>query len=102
MNPDSSVGGVALAPGQLVLIHNTSPQSRATLQLSTSVDGLAWKPLHTLESGTEADEYSYPAMTWVDGSLWLSYTVDRQRLAWQRFTPASGAQPASPSKGGAP
>lgn len=102
VNPDSSVGGVALAPGQLVLIHNTSPQSRATLQLSTSVDGLAWKPLHTLESGTEADEYSYPAMTWVDGSLWLSYTVDRQRLAWQRFTPASGAQPPSPSKGGAP
>jgi predicted neuraminidase len=85
VNPDSSVGGVALAPGQLVLAHNSSPGSRAFLNLSGSADGLAWRPIQVMEHGAEEDEYSYPAMAWVDDSLWVSYTVDRQRIAWQRF-----------------
>jgi predicted neuraminidase len=85
VNPDSAVGGMALAAGQLVLAHNSSPASRAALTLSGSANGTDWTPLHVVEHGTDADEYSYPAMAWVDGSLWVSYTVDRQRLAWQRF-----------------
>ncbi len=97
VNPDSAVGGMALAPGQLVLAHNTSPGSRAWLDLSGSADGLAWTPLRALEHGTELDEYSYPAMAWADGSLWVSYTVDRQRLAWQRFRPAAAQAMAAPS-----
>ena len=89
VNPDSAVGGMALAPGQIVLAHNTSPGSRAALMLSGSTNGTDWTPIHAMEQGAEIDEYSYPAMAWVDGSLWVSYTVDRQRLAWQRF----GAKP---------
>jgi predicted neuraminidase len=30
-------------------------------------------------------EYSYPAMAWADGALWISYTDQRQRIAWQRW-----------------
>jgi hypothetical protein len=26
-------------------------------------------------------------MLWAEGSLWLAYTVDRARLAWQRYAP---------------
>lgn len=89
VNPDSAVGGMALAPGQLVLAHNTSAQSRAELTLSGSADGLDWKQIHAMARGTADDEFSYPAMAWVDGSLWVSYTVDRQRIAWQRFAPSS-------------
>jgi len=85
VNPDSAVGGMALAGGQMVLAHNASPGSRAALTLSGSVNGTDWTPIHAMEQGANPDEYSYPAMAWVDGSLWVSYTVDRQRLAWQRF-----------------
>jgi predicted neuraminidase len=85
VNPDSSVGGLALAPGQLLLAHNSSANSRATLDLSASADGLNWAKLKTLASGPEVDEYSYPAMAWLDGDLWVSYTVDRAHIDWQRF-----------------
>ena len=97
-NPDASVGGVALGAGQLLLAHNSSPGSRARLDLSRSTDGRQWALLQTLESGKNEDEYSYPAMAWADGSLWISYTVDRQRLAWQRFAPQPAA-PAAPVRG---
>lgn len=91
VNPDSAVGGMALAPGKMLLAHNSSPASRAWLDLSASADGVAWAPMHALEhSASDADEFSYPAMAWVDGSVWLSYTVDRQRLAWQRFAFTDG------------
>jgi predicted neuraminidase len=92
LNPDASVGGMALGAGRLLLAHNSSPGSRGQLDLSRSSDGLQWTLLQTLEQGKNEDEYSYPAMAWADGSLWISYTVDRQRLAWQRFAP----QPAAP------
>ena len=90
VNPDAAVAGVALAPGQLVLAHNSSPHSRALLDLSASADGLQWQPLAALAHGGAGDEYSYPAMAWADGSLWLSYTDHRRSIAWQRLGPAGG------------
>ena len=93
-NPDASVGGLALAPGELLLAHNSSPGSRAQLDLSHSADGVHWNLLQTLEKGGGEAEFSYPALAWADGNLWVSYTVDRQRLAWQRFAPATaGGKP---------
>ncbi len=86
-NPDAAVGGMAFASGQQLLAHNSSLGSRARLDLSHSTDGQHWSLLQTLASGAPLDEFSYPAMAWVDGSVWVSYTVDRQRLAWQRFSP---------------
>ncbi len=84
-NPDSAVATLALAPGQFLLAHNSSPGSRGTLDLSQSSDGRNWTLLNRLEHGTFDDEFSYPAMAWTDGQLWLSYTVDRKYLAWQGF-----------------
>jgi predicted neuraminidase len=88
VNPDAAVAGLALAPGQWVLAHNSSPDSRELLDLSASTDALHWAPLQALAHGSSGDEYSYPAMTWADGSLWLSYTDHRRSIAWQRFAPA--------------
>jgi predicted neuraminidase len=85
-NPDSSVAGLALAPGRMFLAHNSSLHSRATLDLSVSTDGRTWVLAQTLAHGAGSDEYSYPALAWSDDSLWLSYTDLRQRIAWQRFS----------------
>ncbi len=91
-NPDAAVAGLGAAPGQMLLAHNSSIASRGTLDLSASRDGRNWVLVKTLEQGGFDDEFSYPAMAWADNSLWISYTVDRQRIAWQRM--ASGAAPA--------
>jgi len=84
-NPDASVSGLALAPGLMVLAHNPLPDSRSVLDLSVSQDGFQWTLLQTLERGDASSEYSYPAMTWADNSLWVSYTDQRRAIAWQRF-----------------
>lgn len=88
-NPDSSVAGLALAPGQLLLAHNSSPHARTVLDLSRSTEGRDFSLVQTLAQtsaqGPGAPEYSYPALAWVDDSLWVSYTDRRQQIAWQRF-----------------
>ena len=85
INPDSSVAGVALAPGLQFFAHNSSPHSRQILDLSRSADGENWSLAQTLAQGAGMAEYSYPAMTWADDSLWVSYTDHRKQIAWQRF-----------------
>lgn len=95
-NPDSAVAALALAPGQFLLAHNSSVGSRGTLDLSQSSDGRHWTLLNRLEHGTADDEYSYPALAWTDGQLWLSYTVDRKYLAWQRFAVPAPMQERAP------
>lgn len=84
-NPDASVVGLSLQPGLMFLAHNPRPESRAQLALSGSRDGLHWTPLELLAQGGERSEFSYPSMAWADGSLWVSYTEQRQAIAWQRF-----------------
>ena len=93
VNPDAAVAGMALAPGQLLLAHNSSPHSRALLDLSSSADALQWSQLQALSHGGEGDEYSYPAMAWADGALWVSYTDHRRSIAWQRFAVPAKGQP---------
>ncbi|MFZ2308660.1 MAG: sialidase family protein [Rhodoferax sp.] len=95
-NPDAAVAGLGLAPGQMLLAHNSSIASRGTLDLSRSGDGRSWQRIQTLEQGAPDDEFSYPALLWLDGSLWVTYTVDRHRIAWMRLQsgkPTAGAQP---------
>jgi predicted neuraminidase len=88
VNPDAAVAAVALSPGEMVLAHNSSPHSREWLDLSRSQDGLHWEQPQALAHGASGDEYSYPAMAWADGALWLSYTDHRRGIAWQRLRPA--------------
>ncbi len=84
-NPDASIASMALYPGHLLLVHNSSMPGRGALDLSSSSDGLHWHLEHRLERGATQDEYSYPSMAWVDGKLWISYTDGRRSIAWQRF-----------------
>jgi predicted neuraminidase len=88
-NPDASVAALAMATDQLMLAYNPVSSGRSKLDLSSSPDGVHWKKVITLAEGKEHDEFSYPAMEWVNGRLWLTYTIDRQRLAWQSLAPQS-------------
>lgn len=85
-NPDASVAGLALAPGRMFLAHNPSSNSRTALDLSRSADGRAWALAQGLARGAGQDEFSYPALAWSDDSLWVSYTDQRRRIAWRRFS----------------
>jgi predicted neuraminidase len=84
-NPDAAVAAIAAGAGSMLLVHNPSTDSRSALDLSRSTDGLQWARVKALEQGTPPAEFSYPAMAWVDGSLWVSYTSGRKRIAWQRL-----------------
>lgn len=101
INPDAAVAATAVGPWHVMLAHNTSPKSRQVLQLSESGNGIDWTPVQILASGdmvtmseghgrdkglqTRAAEFSYPALAWADGSLWVTYTENRTRIAWQQF-----------------
>ncbi len=85
VNPDASVAGLAVAPGEMVLAHNSSPHSRTKLDLSRSSDGVDWTLIQHLAQDEVPAEFSYPAVVWAEGQVWVSYTERRQRIAWQRF-----------------
>ncbi len=92
-NPDSSVFATTLGPWHFLLAHNSSPRSRQVLDLSESGNGIDWRRIHTLAKDDvasdgatgKAAEFSYPAMVWAEGKLWVSYTEQRTHIAWQRF-----------------
>lgn len=84
-NPDAAVAALALAPGRMLLAHNSSPDSRVALDLSSSTQGRDWVLARPLVHGGVGEEYSYPALAWAQDSLWLSYTDRRRRIAWQRY-----------------
>ena len=85
INPDTSIAAIALAPDRLLLAHNSSPRSRQVLDLSESRNGVDWTLALNLARGEPGAEFSYPAMAWVDGSVWVAYTENRTRIAWSRF-----------------
>ncbi len=91
-NHDSSLVGIALSTGQLVLAHNSSFRSRNRLDLSVSSDGKTWVKDKALAHGVGSDEFSYPAMVWAEGVLWVSYTDQRKSIAWQRYAGAPKSQ----------
>jgi len=91
-NPDSSIAALNLNSGQSLLVLNNTPQGRHLLDLYESRNGLEWQLAHPLRHGTPGQEFSYPAIAWADGSVWISYTDERQRIAWLRFGPEDGSK----------
>ena len=83
-NPDASVATLT-AGGQQLLVYNPQKSGRNHLRMASSADGSLWSSTVELENGPPGREYSYPAMAMVDGQLWVSYTDQRQSIAWQRF-----------------
>ena len=93
-NPNASVATLT-AGGQHLLVYNPQKSSRDRLRMASSADAGRWSTMVDLENGPPGHEYSYPAMAMVDGQVWVSYTDQRQSIAWQRFAwvPQPGAAP---------
>lgn len=84
-NPDSAIAAIAIGRKQFYLVHNPSLGSRGELDLSFSEDGRNWSRINEIRQGVALDEFSYPALAWTDGSLWITYTNQRHSISWQRY-----------------
>ena len=91
-NDDSAVAAMRLPDGRFVMLRNPAERGRSQLLMHVSVDGLNWSEPQVLESGVVGSEYSYPALSWADDHLWLSYTYLRQGIAWQRWRIRTSSQ----------
>jgi predicted neuraminidase len=95
-NPDSAIATL-VSQGQHWLVHNDSLHSRERLTLSRSPQGREWSTLLRLEDGAPGQEFSYPAIVQTNNSLWISYTDQRRRIAWQRLDLKASVSNANPS-----
>ena len=85
-NPNSGIDVTKLADGTLALAYNPDNVnwgSRSPLSLALSFDnGKTWPEKFDLDKGKKEDEFSYPAIiSWGD-SVAVTYTWNRQKIAF--------------------
>lgn len=90
-NPDAAIAALAVSPDKLFLAYNPQPDGRRELALDESRGGHRWQEVDRLASGPAGTEFSYPSLAWAEGSLWVSYTDQRQSIAWRRYAPKAVA-----------
>lgn len=85
-NPNSGIDVVKLKDGTLILAYNPDDQnwgSRGKLALALSDDnGATWKKRVMIEDGKKGEEYSYPAIIATGDSVALTYTWNREKIAF--------------------
>ena len=84
-NPDAALATLALAPHHFAVVQHPISRGRHALAWQLSSDGQQWSEPMSVAQGPEGNEFSYPAMTWADNSLWISYTHQRTHIRWQRW-----------------
>ena len=86
-NPNSGIDVTKLDDNTLVLIFNPDNKnwgSRSPVSLAVSKDnGKTWNPVIELDRGKEEDEFSYPSVISFGDSVAVTYTWQRQRIAFQ-------------------
>ncbi len=90
-NPNAAVAAVRVGDMH-ALVFNPAINSRDTLSLALSKDGLNWDTVAEIEKGKPGEEFSYPSMAWADNSLWVSYTNRREKISWKRYAFAKESQ----------
>ena len=85
-NPNSGIDLAKLSDGTLALAYNPDGEdwgSRSPLSLTLSYDnGKNWTDKADIATGKKEDEYSYPAViSWGD-SVAVTYTFNRQKIAF--------------------
>jgi predicted neuraminidase len=85
-NPDAALAALGIAENTFVMAKNPSSSSRHELTISRSHNGRNWTSPIYVEKGKPGEEYSYPSLIWVNGSLWISYTERRKGISWQRYS----------------
>ncbi|NIJ53434.1 sialidase family protein [Dyadobacter arcticus] len=85
-NPNSGIDLTKLSDGTLVLAYNPDDEdwgSRSPLSLILSYDnGQNWMDKTDIATGKKDDEYSYPAIVSWDDSVAVTYTYNRQKIAF--------------------
>lgn len=85
-NPNSGIDLVKLEDSTLVLLYNPDDQnwgSRGTLMLAFSKDnGHTWTDALEIENGTDESEFSYPAIIHWENNIALTYTWQRENIAF--------------------
>ena len=84
-NDDSAVASIRLPDGRFVMARNPAELGRSQLLMHTSQNASTWSNPQVLAEGDRSSEFSYPALSWADDRLWVSYTYQRQAIAWQRW-----------------
>ena len=92
-NHSTSLAVIRLSSGELLMLHNHVEEggsSRSILRLSISKDGHAWRTVDDIASGKAGDEFSYPTMQQVGNELHVTYTHQRQAIAYRAYRIQTG------------
>jgi predicted neuraminidase len=92
-NHSTSLAVIRLSSGELLMLHNhvvEGGSSRSILRLSISKDGHAWRTVDDIASGKAGDEFSYPTMHQVGDELHVTYTHQRQAIAYRAYRIQTG------------
>lgn len=92
-NHSTSLAAIRLSSGEILMLHNhvvAGGSSRSILRLSISKDGHAWRTIDDIASGKAGDEFSYPTMHQVGDELHVTYTHQRQAIAYRAYRIKTG------------
>ncbi|MCE7066554.1 exo-alpha-sialidase [Dyadobacter sp. CY326] len=85
-NPNSGIDAAKLSDGTIALAYNPDDEdwgSRSPLSLTLSYDnGQNWTDKLDIATGKKDDEYSYPAIVSWGDSVAVTYTFNRQKIAF--------------------
>ncbi len=88
-NNNSGLDVVKVPGGELYLISNPVSENwgeRSPLTIQKSCDnGVSWETVITLEEEKKDSEFSYPAMVYMDGALYITYTYERLNVAFWKI-----------------
>jgi predicted neuraminidase len=94
-NAATSIDQVRLPSGHVVVVFNNSPDERFPLTVALSLDeGRSFAAVRDLladcPEGSGQCSYAYPSITYSqkDGTLWVTYTHNRQTIGWVHFSEA--------------
>jgi predicted neuraminidase len=90
-NSGTSIDAVRLLDGQVMMVYNNSPTERFPLAVALSTDeGQTFTYNRHINAECEspgACSYAYPsiAQSVIDGTVWVSYTHNRETIGWVHF-----------------
>ena len=92
-NSGTAVDQVMLRNGHVVVTFNNAPDRRFPLSAALSLDGgETFTAIANLDDACEPGgcSYSYPTITQSlrDGTIWVTYSVNRETIGWVHFNEA--------------
>ncbi|KQQ86544.1 sialidase family protein [Massilia sp. Leaf139] len=92
-NHSTSLAAIRLSSGDILMLHNhvdAGGSARNILRLSISKNGHVWRTVDDIVVGKVGDEFSYPAMHQVGNELHVTYTHQREAIAYHTYRIQTG------------